>query len=516
MPERNYSLSHEDYTAQLPTWLEAYDFYRGGAHVLEPGRDITKFGFIISRLEDGSDVEKDPSRNRRRARFERVPVQSYLWSHINEDLESYSDRTARATHVPLLRHIADTYVSAALRRAPTRAPGMSMAPWSDYAVDVDRRGTNLDAFIRQAMGYALAFGLEFAITDRPRFDGPARNRAEQLARGERAYSYLVHPMDLINWRVEPNGELSWIIVREDAPDERIPGDEMPEQRPQRYRIWYRDRWELFEEAKQDGDRKFMRVAEGGHPVGEVPLAVFYARRGEDARKPLCADSMLADLVRLDRRFYNAMSVADEILCTQGFSQTFIPEDRTGVAAPITLGPGRYVSYNSENGTPIQLSPPAEHILAHLQYMTHILQLAKETAGVGRGKAEHSKEERSAEALLVESRNENNRIVALVESAENFEETLLRHVAAWEATEAPASPNYSRDVSLRSLSRQINDALQLKQLGVPVEAMKQVIKPLVAQHMQEQGLSRKDVKAAEKAVDGMVEQVVRGEPIDEAA
>ena len=499
----------------MEEWLEAFDFFRGGRHVLNPGRIISKFGFILGPpLGDGGDqVDVDASQERLRSRFERVPIQSYLWPHINEDKDAYEDRTARAVHIPIKRHIIDTYRSAALRRPPKRT-GAEAEPWKTYHKDVDFKGTSIDEFVGMAMGLALCFGLEFAITDRPKFDEKANNRKDQIDRGERAYSYLVNPMDLINWRVDIHGVLDWVIIRESAPDVRNPGEEMDPNPLQRYRVWFRDRWELWEELPDESatKEKLFKIADqGDHPVGEVPLAIFYARRGNDAKQPMIADSMLADMTRIDRRFLNAMSVTDEILAMQGFSQTYIPEDSAGVATPITMGPGRYVSYNSENGVPLILTPPAEAILTHMRYMQTILALAKETSGVGRGKAEASKEERSAEALLVETRNENNRIVTLVNAAAEFDAQLHRHVAAWEGAKEIPTAEYNRDVSLRGLSKQIDDALKLQSLGVPVEAMRLVIKPLVAQHMQEQGLPDKDVKEAVEIVDAMVTAIANGDP-----
>jgi len=494
---------HPYYEESLKWRLEAHDFYRGGRYVLEPGRTITNLSFVVLNAVI-STPPLDPTRPQSRSRFESVPVESYIWTHSNEDSGGYMTRKARAVHVPIFRHFIDLYVSAAMRVPPNRGdvvPGVE--PWGTYWLDVDRSGTNINDFVRQAMGYALAWGLEFAITDKPSFEDTAITRQQQMLRGERAYTTLVHPHDLIDWETdEATGGLAWIKIREPDRAPRGITDKWPSESMLRYKIWYPDRWELYAAADGNASERgdFSLVDGGTHPVGEVPLSVFYARRSEDQSVLLQADSMLADIPRLDRYLFNRMSVLDEILTKQGFAQMFVPEDVGSAPGPIDIGPGMAIGFNSENGQPLMVAPEAALIMAHWQSILNTIQLAKESAGVGRGKAEASKEERSADALLVESRNESNRVSALVSAAEEFDRQIHRHVAAWEGESIAPMATYRRDVSMRSLGRQINDALQLKALGLPEETMKKIIAPLVQQHMHEQGQLPADIREAVKSVE----------------
>ena len=499
------STQHPYYAEMANHWREAWDFWRGGNCVLEPGRQVSKYGFLLGApLSDGGDTggEVGEARRRERSRFERVSPQSYIWPHANESVDGYQDRRARAVHYPLLRHVADTYTSAAFRRPPKR--GDHGDPWETFWRDVDLQGTDIDAFISQAAGVGLCFGLCFGVVDKPMVDRAATSRADQLARNERAYVSLYTPLDVINWSVDDLGQLNWIVLCERAPDTRSPGDEFDDAAPRRYKVWYRDRWELYEEVISDSraTADFALHSEGAHPVGEVPVSMLYARRGTDIREPLRADSMLSGLVRIDRGLLNDMSVLQEVIIKQGFAQLMIPEDDGGAPGPITIGPGTYVGFNGAAGSPVMLAPDAALILAHLKAAEFRLQMAKELVGVGRGKSEYSKEERSAEALMVESRNEHNRIVTLVDAAQEFEGGINRHVAAWEGAADVPDVKYNRDVSLRGLSRQLQDVLSLKTIGLPIEMLKGLIAPVAAQLLEEMGQSESDIKDVLSAIDAM--------------
>ena len=486
---------HPVYKTKLAHWLESYDFYRGGNYVLSPGRAVGTASFLVSPEKTSSGVDEEPTR--KTPRFRSQTTQSYLYSFVRESRADYIDRIQRSSHpAPIFRHLVDAYASATLRTSPSYVGNLDVEPWATYHDDVDRRGTNFFAFIRQALTYSLVFGLEFAITDKPRFSNTVASREQQLARGERAYSYLVNPIQVPNWSVNSEtGALNWFQVLELGPDNRRPGDEWLE-RAVRYRIWYPTHWELWE-CTHDLQN---RIDADEHPVGEVPVAIAYARRSQESCQAIEADSMLSDVVPADRAIFNRMSLLDHQVYGQAFSQLFLPDDGTNLWAGVDIGVGVAVPYNSEHGQPIMLTPEAKIMLAQWQMVLDQIQMLKETHGVGRGKAEHSKEERSAAALSVESRNENNQVASLAEATEEFDRTIHRHVAAWEGVDDYPRASYSRDVSIRSVSAQINDALQLKALGIPAETMIEIVRPLVIQTMAEQGAPPESVDAAVRALE----------------
>lgn len=489
------------YKAREREWLEARDFYRAGRHVLEPGRVIEpgRVSYVPTDAVPADATAGGSSTERRSSlgRFVNITNESYLHAHPRESLESFRERRARATHYPLFRSVVDIYVSATLQTAPMRThDGEHAHPvWSTYWKDVDLQGTSIDGFVRDALTWALVYGVVFAVTDKPRFANPAKNRQQQLDRGERAYSYLVSPLDVIDWKIDPKtGRFAWVNIRECAPDNRLPGQEQAT--PDYWvRSWRADGWTLY---RPEGRNGWQVEDEGTHTLGEPPVSVLFARRGPN-RLELDADSMLSGLVRGDRAALNYRSLLDEVMYNQAFASLWVPDDEGSAPGPIDIGVGIANGYNAQNGVPLLLSPEASLLMSIWQIQAEHINMLRQTYGVGRGKAEYSKEERSAAALQVESRHETTRVASLAECCEDFDTALHRHVSRWEGTEAPPPAEYSRDVSLRALSHQINDAFALKKLGVPWGAMREVIKPLVAEHMKEQGRTKESIEAAVAAL-----------------
>jgi hypothetical protein len=232
------------------------------------------------------------------------------------------------------------------------------------------------------MSFALVFGVEFALTDKTRFADDVYSREQQLARGERAYSYLISPLRIIDWQINPDdGRYDWVKIAEPYSDSRLPTETQGEDR-MRYRVWTREHWELYESTgKQDA---FVAVAGDVHPVGEVPLATMTARRAIDSSDSIDSDSIVADVVYADRDLLNEMSLIRDTIYGQIFYQLFLPDDGTNQWAGVDVGVGVAIPYNSEHGQPMMVGPTSDLIRAQYELATSKAQLVSQLLGLGRG------------------------------------------------------------------------------------------------------------------------------------
>jgi hypothetical protein len=150
MPDVNLQIVHPEYHRMYDAWAEAWDFYRGGRWVLDPRRFIQTIDFLAPSEESPDNIVSEPSR--RTALYAPTPVRSYLHSHARENKSRFAARNERGVHFPLFRSLIDIYVSATMRTPPKRNDGEKLQePWTTYHNDVDMRGTNINAFIRQSL-----------------------------------------------------------------------------------------------------------------------------------------------------------------------------------------------------------------------------------------------------------------------------------------------------------------------------------------------------------------------------
>ena len=505
MPDASLdSIRHPEFLAEINEWLRAWDFYRGGRHVIAPGRKITQVGrWVVSAAASDASISgggsPDIERGRsRRLIYERQAFAGYLASHVRESGEEYQDRVARAMHLPFFRSIVDVYVSAVLRTSPQS--DTSGEPWTTYWADADLAGTTHDELMRQALTLALVQRKAFVVVDRPHFEGTRASRAEQIALGDRAYAYVLSATDLVDWRLDEFGRFIWAVIREDEPDARVPGEAPSELRNQ-YRTWYRDRWELTD---SDGE-----VTTQLHPLGRVPIVPLFARRGHESRRTLASDGVLSDIVDVDCAIYNHLSLFHEQLFSQVFSQLAVPT-ADGEAPDLELGVQRVLGFSNEGGSqPLYLAPDPNILTAQLSSISQHISWGRQMATVGRGNAELSKEERSGAALQHEAGDKNNAVSSLVGAVERCDRGIHELVALWEGKPIESAPKrtYSRDVSLKALSAQIADATSLSKLAIPEKAMSELVIPILSRALREHGVGEAAIARAEGAIREAAEKVL---------
>ena len=294
----DYSVTHPDYDAYAARWQMAADFREGGIKVLQP-ENVTSLAFNahVTDDDDDSDVSTAPELARASSRFEwRTSAwNSYLWKHTSEKPHEFQERAARAAHIPLFGPMCSTFTAGVLRVSPTRR-GNTGIVWDEYKSDVDLDGTDFDAFIREALERAIGYGKVHAITDFTRSDEPIKTRQDQRSRGLRAYTYLLDPIDLVDWRMDSRGRFLWIKIREKVEPERGPADPYPGTTYQ-YRIWTRDSWEVHRYFENGG---WQMMESGSHGLGEVPISTLWTSRV----RRMGVESPMSSLLDIDRRVFN--------------------------------------------------------------------------------------------------------------------------------------------------------------------------------------------------------------------
>lgn len=489
----DFSIYHRDYQRFANRWTQAYDFFRGGIHVLQPDHDVQTVSFL-KRSEsdaDGTSGGLSPESGLQLSDFDEytVPSRSFLWKHERETSNEYADRSRRQINWPVFQKLVNTFVSGILRVDPlVGKDGAELSdPWRGYVENVDLAGTPMVAFRRMALSWAICFGRVHAITDRPA-GLTAISRAEQEARGERAYSYLVSPLDLVDWALDHFGRFVWAVVREPAPDDRGPGMEQADFSWQ-YRVWTTTGWSLWRGAAReagtpDTGPKFVLVGSGDHGLGKVPIQTLWAVKEGQARS-MAVESPLADFMDLNRHILNKSSELDCTERAQAFDQLAVPGEGAG---SLEIGRFRAFTFNAESGgRPEFLSPNPQHAKGAWDRIQEQMNTMRALASTGRGKAESSKEERSGESIVLESADQQNQMASWASAGNEWENGLYQDVALWEAAADPPRASWARKFDVRGLGAQISEVERLATVpGVTKEASAAMAIPLVDKKLQEHG------------------------------
>ena len=498
MPD--FNIRHPDWERMWPRWQQARCFLLGGAHVLDPG-------YAVSPAPISSGVELEPSTSepvegaRPRSIYDvrvRGAAQSFLWKHDRETDEEYADRARRLYHLAIFRSVINVYVAGILKMPPRRdAKGEA---WERYDNDVDGRGTKVDTFCRRALTMALAYGRVHAITDRPPSPFEVATKADAAA-APQPYSYLVSPLDIVDWALDDRGEFVWLVHREDAPDTRSPGSAPPKTRNQ-YRIWTRSETAVWRETESGVSLGSAFVASpdsfeqiGGtiaHGLGRIPVATLWATE-EDRQKEMACESAFADTLDLDRHALNKLSELDETERSQTFALLAVPVREGGAKAEISVGPFRAFAFDADVGTPSYVSPDGSLPDGKWSRVESQIQMSRTLEGASRGRAEYSKEERSASSIAVESEDKRSRMTWWSASVEEFDEQLHRNVGLWSGEEYDPPAAYTKDFDFRAISAQVQDIVSLNGVGLPQIVKAALVSQPVLKILREGGAGAEQIR-----------------------
>lgn len=488
---------HPDYVRFSERWQMAWAFWRGGIHVLQPDYPATA-ALVVNERDDAPEGGVAPEGAPRRTKYQwtTVPYASFLFKHARETIYEYEDRHRRASNLPLFQYALNTLAAGTLRDWPVRDSLGGF--WEDYHSDMDLVGTDVDAFMRRALSLGLVFGRMHAVTDMANPEQRAVSKLQQQERGERPYSYLVSPLDLVDWSVDSFGRFEWAVLIEPAPQDRRPGvkPDIKQLSPTvQYRVLTKDGWEVWRRAGRE--RMFESVDRGTHGLGRVPISTLYCTRLAQAADMAC-ETPLPDLLDLNRQLFNELSELDETDRAQSFAILGIPQVDGQAGGGIDIGPKRGLMFPAEGGAPAYISSDPQLPAGRWQRLTDKSYLGRQLGGIGRGKSEYSKEERSAAAISVESEDKKNQLAWWSKALQEFDQGVHRDAAEWMGERDYPKAAYSTNFDTKGLMVEVQELVQLATVEVVADAREAVAvmaAPIIRKMLREQGVDEDKIEEA---------------------
>jgi hypothetical protein len=288
-----------------------------------------------------------------------------VFKFYKEGKDEFGDRVARAYRFNHTKEVVDLLNKYLFKQAIDRndtAPESLRAFWKRAT----RKGLSMTELARQVSKLTSIGGRVGIVVDRP--NTSALSVAEAKKVENQPYAYVVTQQQLLDYSFAEDGKLNWVLILECKRDDEDPmesGGDVKE----RYRLWTRSGWELYEERTEGRRKKVVLIDSGDHSLGEVPVILADHIIGDDDYE---APSLIDDIAYLDRAVANYLSNLDAIIQDQTFSQLAMPAQNLlpGEEAAnkvMEMSTKRVFLYDGENGgKPEYLSPDpkqAELILA---------------------------------------------------------------------------------------------------------------------------------------------------------
>jgi hypothetical protein len=286
-----------------------------------------------------------------------------LFSHRLEQADDYDERLERAYYLNFCDAVPNIYNAYIFKEKVERSPDDSLNP---FRRNTDGRGSSISDFISKIGYFSKVFGAIHVLVDMPSVVVGKNKITKRFARENKLYPYcsIIYPHQLKDWSLDSEGNFRWVLIESEYFDDEDP--DMERESKTHYKLITTTEWRI--EDDEGNPAKFSNGApnKGTNELGIVPMATLYHRDIDDDR---IGESMLKDIVHINRAILNWCSCIDEQIERQTFSQLVVPDDgslsearETGDDPLRRIGTASAWTFNADaKHPPSFISPNVENI-----------------------------------------------------------------------------------------------------------------------------------------------------------
>lgn len=415
-----------------------------------------------------------------------------IFRYIKEGDTEYADRLARAYRFNHSREVVDLLNKYLFKQVISRNEKDAPESVKKFWKKATRNGLSIKDLARQASKKSSIYGrIGIVIDNTAGMAGPVVSKADEKKKGVRTYAYIVGPEQLLDYAFDEEGALDWILISECSRDDADPIESSGEER-ERFRLWTKTDWRLFEEIKEGRKKTVKMVDSGVHALGLVPVVL---ADNIITDEEYCAPALIDDIAYLDRAVANYLSNLDAIIQDQTFSQLAMPAQNVlpgedNYTKLTEMGTKRIFLYDGESNTqPFYLSPDPKQAQMILEVINKIISEIYHTVGLAgeRTKQDNSMgiDNSSGVAKAFDFERVNALLAAKADSLEVVENKIAQIVAKWNGEELEDDiVSYPDNFDTRGLYDEFDIAARLMLIDAPEtvrqEQMKSVLDKLFPQ------------------------------------
>jgi hypothetical protein len=245
-----------------------------------------------------------------------------LFKHQREHPEDYKDRLERAYYTnycqPLVDFVPEFIYSQGVNRHP---PAELQQTFDNFRKNVDRSGSELDAFMESVAEEARIFGHTFVVVDLPQKPADLADKILSVAEAEDLgldvpYFYHVRPLEILDWVNDQFGNFLYVkrkeVFYEKGPSRR------GFRKVERYTEWQKDSITISKiDVSDDRNEKLLPKEKMDNQWNLIPYVQFYFKRSKTNKD--FGLSFLNDLAYQNRAVFNQTSYLEEFLARQCFN-----------------------------------------------------------------------------------------------------------------------------------------------------------------------------------------------------
>jgi hypothetical protein len=409
-----------------------------------------------------------------------------IFQYIKEGAQEYADRVSRAYRFNHTREVVDL-INKYVFKSPISRNEDAPKELQDFWKQATLSGLDIRQFMMLVGSKTSVFGRCWIFADSNKSQDII-TIADQKNSKAQVYVYLVKPQDILDVSFDQYGQTNWVLVREHIRDDADP-IEGTGVVGERFRLWTRSAWSLYETYLNDADETDVRLmANGEHNLGCVPGFPVDHMIGDFRWS---SPGLINDIAYLDRATANYLSNLDAIIQDQTFSQLTIPAqalsqstDKNTVDQIVEMGTKRIFTYDGEGGAkPEYISPDSSQARIILEVINKIIGEIYHTIGMAgeRTKTDNAVgiENSSGVAKAYDFERVNSLLASKANALENAENWISWLVMKWHGKEDEKEyVSYPDTFDVRSLFDEFTIAEKLALVNAPLETRREQMKQVI--------------------------------------
>lgn len=244
-----------------------------------------------------------------------------LFTHRLEDPDDFDERLNRAYYLNFCETIPGIYNNYIFKEKVERPLDTNL---ESFRSNMNGRGMSISDFVGRLGYLSKIFGAMHCLVDMPeKQEGIAFTKRYVTENNINPFCKVIYPYQLRDWAIDSNGNFEWIIIEEEYYRDADPTVER--QAENSYMLITKSEWRYEDSSGKPFKFESGKKSSGDNKLGFVPLITLYHKDIDDDR---IGESMLKDIVYINRAIFNWCSCIDEMIERQTFSQLIIPDDGT--------------------------------------------------------------------------------------------------------------------------------------------------------------------------------------------
>lgn len=412
---------------------------------------------------------------------------SSIFRYHKEGDGEYEKRVERAYRFNHSREVVDLVTKYIFKAEVVRneddASDAVKAFWDSATLN----GQSISEYVALMSTKSSTLGRIWVVVDTTKTE-ESTSRQDDRDDDSRVYSYIMTPQNVLDMSFDDQNNLNWVLIRELYRDDSDPFESTGAE-IDRFRLWTRDDWKLFEAKKTGNSVRVDMIDEGEHGLGFVP--VFPVDNISSNESPYSAPALINDVAYLDRACANYLSNLDAIIQDQTFSQLAMPAQglvpgEDDYDKLLEVGTKRVFLYDGEGGAkPFFMSPDPKQAELIVTVVKQIINEIYHSIGMA---GERTKQDNSAGidnssgvAKAYDFERVNALLTSKAASLQNAEQRLVSMVNAWAGESNKSGGDlvkYSEDFDIRGLYDEFDISSRLSAIAAPPSVRRKQMESLI--------------------------------------